>query len=114
MKSTASLRIERKMSKLRKAFTAFVRAILAHPRVEKTFSIALISYLVLGFIGLAWGVISLFALLISGFKSGGIADWLRDFIKDCPWLALIWLLITVSSCLMFLYNSKTTTQSDQA
>lgn len=96
------------MLKLKKAFWALVDAILAHPIAEKVFGITLLIYWGIGFLGLAWMAIAFGAFIISGFRSaeGSITDWLRDFSVACPVLALIWLVIAITTAWMFLYKEK--------
>ncbi len=108
MKSSELFRISKKMKKLKKAFWSLVSAILDHPIVEKVFGIALLIYWGIGFLGIAWMVIAFGAFIISGFRSaeGSITDWLRDFSVACPVLALLWLVIAITTAWMFLYKEK--------
>ncbi|MFA6514393.1 MAG: hypothetical protein WCT50_03875 [Patescibacteria group bacterium] len=96
----------KKIRKAAKAIDNLLVAIVDEPKVQRVLSGALITYMVLGFIGLAWAIISFVALVVSGFKSGGVADWLRDFIVWSPGLAVIWLSVVVTTIMLFLKHEK--------
>lgn len=90
------------------ALYEFIAAILAHPPVKRVLEKILYIYWGVGLIGFAFIMIAGVGFFVSGFKSaeGSVTDWLRDFSVACPWLAFVWLVVVITTCLMLIHEGK--------
>lgn len=90
MKAKSDLRLA--AEDLADSIEAFAVAILETPFVKRAMTISFVSFLAVGALGCLWLIV---AVLCLPFRGEGADEWLKTFAIAYPWLAGIWLVVSL-------------------